>query len=153
MIWCVIGITCGCILQISQNCAFYSLKGYVSESNPFAVNSTSIFLAAGGNILDACGSPFNVTVTRVEQSHRYLLSLAHTYTHIHMHTHAHTLVSHSSIALTLLQPQPVLTDAVHKHRASSCTLFAVLDHTLYRITSGLGMYKCIPWSVLLASCV
>ncbi|KAL3150819.1 hypothetical protein ABBQ32_000578 [Trebouxia sp. C0010 RCD-2024] len=59
------------VLQpISQNCAFYSLKGYVSESNPFAVNSTSIFLAAGGNILDACGSPFNVTVTRVEQAHR-----------------------------------------------------------------------------------
>ena len=57
-------------VQISQNCAFYSLKGYVTESNPFIVNSTDIFLAAGGDILDACGLPFNVTVTQVQQTHR-----------------------------------------------------------------------------------
>ncbi|KAA6423156.1 MAG: hypothetical protein FRX49_07143 [Trebouxia sp. A1-2] len=55
---------------ISQNCAFYSLKGYVTESNPFIVNSTDIYLAAGGDILDACGQPFNVTVTQVQQTHR-----------------------------------------------------------------------------------
>ncbi|KAL0033712.1 hypothetical protein WJX77_002073 [Trebouxia sp. C0004] len=55
---------------ISQNCAFYSLKGYVTESNPFIVNSTDIYLAAGGDILDACGHPFNVTVTQVQQTHR-----------------------------------------------------------------------------------
>ena len=58
-------------MQISQNCAFYSLKGYVTESNPFIVNSTDIYLAAGGDILDACGHPFNVTVTQVQQTHRY----------------------------------------------------------------------------------
>ncbi len=67
-----------CILagvQISQNCAFYSLKGHVTESNPFIVNSTDIYLAAGGDILDACGHPFNVTVTQVQQTHRYICYL------------------------------------------------------------------------------
>ena len=58
-------------MQVSQNCAFYSLKGYVAESNPFIVNSTDIYIAAGGDILDACGQPFNVTVTQVQQAHRY----------------------------------------------------------------------------------
>lgn len=62
-------------VQISQNCAFYSLKGYVTESNPFIVNSTDIYLAAGGDILDACGQPFNVTVTQVQQTHRYFCYL------------------------------------------------------------------------------
>lgn len=67
------GILAG--VQISQNCAFYSLKGYVTESNPFIVNSTDIYLAAGGDILDACGHPFNVTVTQVQQTHRYFCYL------------------------------------------------------------------------------
>ena len=67
------GILAG--VQISQNCAFYSLKGYVTESNPFVVNSTDIYLAAGGDILDACGHPFNVTVTQVQQTHRYFYYL------------------------------------------------------------------------------
>lgn len=57
--------------QISQNCAFYSVKGYVTESNPFIDNNTDIYLGAGGaNLLDACGQPFNVTVAEVTQKHR-----------------------------------------------------------------------------------
>ncbi len=77
------GIPAG--VQISQNCAFYSLKGYVTESNPFIVNSTDIYLAAGGDILDACGHPFNVTVTQVQQTHRcfsYLLVSVESFAHI-----------------------------------------------------------------------
>ncbi len=72
-------------VQISQNCAFYSLKGYVTESNPFIVDSTDIYLAAGGDILDACGHPFNVTVTQVQQTHRYfcyLLVSAESFAHL-----------------------------------------------------------------------
>ena len=66
-------LTCLLQLQLSQNCAWYSLKGYVTESNPFIDNSTDIYLGAGGaNLLDACGEPFNVTVTEVTQKHRYV---------------------------------------------------------------------------------
>lgn len=57
-------------LQVSPNCALYNVKGFVNQSEPFVNNETVIFVAAGGNIVDACGAPFNTSVVQVSQPHR-----------------------------------------------------------------------------------
>ena len=57
-------------LQVSSNCALYIVKGFVNQSEPFVNNETVIFVAAGGNIVDACGAPFNTSVVQVSQPHR-----------------------------------------------------------------------------------
>ena len=60
----------GLCLQVSPNCALYNVKGFVNQSEPFVNNETVIFVAAGGNIVDACGAPFNTSVVQVSQPHR-----------------------------------------------------------------------------------
>eukprot|EP00891_Asterochloris_glomerata_P007135 jgi/Astpho2/7135/Aster-08314 len=58
------------VQQVSPNCALYNVKGFVNQSEPFVNNETVIFVAAGGNIVDACGAPFNTSVVQVSQPHR-----------------------------------------------------------------------------------
>ena len=55
---------------MSPNCALYNVKGFVNQSEPFVNNETVIFVADGGNIVDACGAPFNTSVVQVSQPHR-----------------------------------------------------------------------------------
>jgi hypothetical protein len=46
------------------------MRGFVNQSRPFVNNVTDIYIALGGDINDACGTPFNTTVVNFQQPHR-----------------------------------------------------------------------------------
>ena len=68
----VLATGAGVVTNVTQlDCSTYTVQGYVPQSDPFEVNSTTVVLQLKAGVISACNGSFPAASQLVTVDHRY----------------------------------------------------------------------------------